>query len=87
LEKELVFEAMREIRRDGHPDRAKTLLDEYLRRYPQGSLAEEALALAIEAATVLGEPRARNLADRYLSHYPNGRYRSAAEQARSRISP
>jgi len=85
-EKVLVFDAMRALRREGHPERAAKLLDEYLRRYPAGSLAEEALALSIEASTALGDPRAKNLADRYLAHYPAGRFRAAAERARARFA-
>jgi hypothetical protein len=85
-EKVLVFDAMRALRREGHPERAAKLLDEYLRRYPGGSLAEEALALSIEASTALGDPKARSLADRYLAHYPAGRFRAAAERARARFS-
>src|SRR5664280_777220 len=86
-EKVLVFDAMRALRREGHPERAASLLAQYLRRYPEGSLAEEALALSIEAATVLGDPRARGLADQYLARYPAGRFRSAAERARARFEP
>ena len=86
-EKVLVFDAMRALRREGHPDRAASLLAQYLRRYPEGSLAEEALALSIEAATVLGDPRARSLADQYLARYPTGRFHSAAERARARFEP
>jgi TolA-binding protein len=85
-EKGLVFEAMRALRREGQPERAARLLDEYLRRYPRGSLSEEALALAIEANSALGDPRARALAERYLSNYPEGRFRSAALRARARFS-
>lgn len=85
-EKELVFDAMRALRREGQPERAARLLDEYMRRYPRGSLAEEALALAIEANTALGDPRVKSLADRYLASYPEGRFRSAALRARARFS-
>ncbi len=86
-EKVLVFDAMRALRREGHPERAAKLLDEYLRRCPEGSLSEEALALSIEAATALSDPKARNLADRYLARYPDGRFRPAAERARARFAP
>jgi outer membrane protein assembly factor BamD (BamD/ComL family) len=86
-EKVLVFDAMHALRREGHPEQAAKLLGEYLRRYPQGSLAEEALALSIEAFTSLGDPKAKNLADRYLVLYPNGRFRAAAERARARFAP
>lgn len=83
----LVFDSMRALRRDGQPERAAKLLDEYLRRYPGGALAEEALALSIEAATMLGNPRAKDLASRYLARYPNGQFRKAAAHARARFSP
>ena len=83
----LVFEAMRALRQDGQPDRATRSLDEYLRRHPDGELAEEALALSIEAASMRNDPRARDIASRYLAKYPNGRFRSAAERARARFSP
>jgi len=84
-EKVLVFDAMRALRREGHPEQAAKLLNEYLRRYPQGSLAEEALALSIEAATALGDPKAKALADRYLRLYSTGRFRATAERARARF--
>ncbi len=86
-EKGLVFDAMRALRREAQPERAARLLDEYLRRYPRGSLAEEALALAIEAHSALGDPRTKGLADRYLTSYPAGRFRPAALRARARFSP
>jgi hypothetical protein len=84
---QLVFDSMRALRRDGQPERAAKLLDEYLRRHPNGALAEEALALAIEAATMRGEPRAKDLANRYLARYPSGQFHHAAERARARFSP
>jgi hypothetical protein len=83
----LVFEAMRALRQDGQPDRASRSLDEYLKRHPDGELAEEALALSIEAASTRNDPRAKDIASRYLAKYPNGRFRSAAERARARFSP
>lgn len=86
-EKVLVFDAMRALRREGHPEQAIRLLNDYLRRYPQGSLAEEALALSIEASTALGDTKAKSLADRYLALYPSGRFRAAAERARARFTP
>ncbi len=83
----LVFEAMRALRQEADADRAARSLDEYLRRHPEGELAEEALALSIEAASTRNDPRAKDLASRYLAKYPNGRFRSAAERARARFSP
>lgn len=83
----LVFSAMRALRQEGRPDRAAKLLEEYLRNYPRGALAEEALALSVEAAAQRGDARARALADRYLKRYPNGQFRVAAERARALFSP
>jgi hypothetical protein len=83
----LVFDAMRALRQEGQADRAARALDEYLRRHPQGELAEEALALSIEAALVRGDPRAKDMASRYLAMYPKGRFRQAAERARARLAP
>ena len=57
------------------------MLDAYLQQYPDGALAEEALALAIEAALEQREPRARTLAATYLRRYPAGRWRAAAIRA------
>ncbi len=83
----LVFDAMRALRQEGQADRAARSLDEYLRRHPQGELAEEALALSIEAALVRGDPRAKDMANRYLAMYPKGRFRQVAERARARLTP
>jgi hypothetical protein len=82
----LVMDAMRALRQEGRPDSAAKQLDEYLRRHPSGALAEEALALSVEAATERGDPRARDLAERYLARYPSGRFRRAAERARALFS-
>jgi hypothetical protein len=82
----LVFDAMRALRRDGRADVASRQLEEYLRRFPSGTLAEEALALSIEAASVRGDPRAKHLANRYLALYPSGRFQKAAERVRARFS-
>jgi hypothetical protein len=82
----LVVGAMRALRQEGRPDSAAKQLDEYMRRYPSGALAEEALALSVEAATQRGDAHARELADRYLARYPSGRFRRAAERARALFS-
>ena len=66
---------------NGIRQRAGALLDDYFRRYPRGALAEEALAVAIEAAMARGDARARTLARRYLARYPSGQFRVAAERA------
>jgi hypothetical protein len=82
----LVFDAMRALRQEGRPQLASKLLDEYLQRYPEGSLAEEALALSIEAAALRGDARAHTLVGQYLSRYPTGHFRAAVENARARLA-
>ena len=79
-----VAEAVRALRKQGDAARAQTLLDQYLRANPHGALAEDALALSIEAAAARKDPRAADYARRYLARYPNGRFRSVAERALSR---
>jgi hypothetical protein len=83
----LVFEAMRALRREGQPAQATSLLDEYLRRHPNGSMAEEALALSVEAASARGDARARDFIAQYFARYPNGQFRGVVESARARLSP
>ncbi len=83
----LVFGAMRALRKEGQPGRALKLLEEYLRRYPNGALAEEAMALSVEAAAARGDGRAKELANRYLTRYPSGQFRGSAERARALDTP
>ncbi|HVY39325.1 MAG TPA: hypothetical protein VHM31_15380 [Polyangia bacterium] len=75
--------AVRALRSEHDPQRAARLLDAYLRTYPHGALAEEALALQIEAAASMKSPRASVFAEQYLRAYPNGRFRQSARQALS----
>jgi hypothetical protein len=78
----LVATAVRALRRDHDAARAGALLDEYLRRWPEGALAEEALALSIEAAQASGgAARTRTLAVRYLQRFPSGRFVETAHRA------
>jgi hypothetical protein len=79
-----VAEAVRALRKQGDPARAQALLDQYLRQNPRGALAEDALALSIEAAAARKDPRALDLASRYLARYPNGRFRALAERVLAR---
>jgi hypothetical protein len=76
-----VFGAIQALRTDRDPARASRLLAEYLTRYPHGALAEEAVALSIEAAAARHSPSAATFAERYLREYPRGRFRHTAEQA------
>ena len=76
-----VFDAIQALRTERDPARASRLLAEYLARYPRGALAEEAVALSIEAAAARHSPSAAAFAERYLRAYPSGRFRHTAEQA------
>jgi hypothetical protein len=76
-----VFDAIQALRNERDPARASRLLAEYLARYPHGALAEEAVALSIEAAAARHSPSAATFAERYLRDYPGGRFRHTAEQA------
>jgi hypothetical protein len=75
-----VLAAMRALRRDRDPVRARSLLDTYLVEHPNGALAEEALAMSIEAAVAHHDSDARLLAERYAQSYPNGPFRVLAKR-------
>jgi hypothetical protein len=62
----------------------QALLAQYLKSNPRGALAEDALALSIEAAVARKDARAADYARRYLARYPNGRFRVQAERALAR---
>jgi len=80
---ELVFRGLRALRQDHDIPAAARLLDEYRARFPHGDLAEEALALAIEAHAGLQDPTTNELADEYLRRFPQGRFRAVADRALS----
>ena len=75
-----VLEAMRALRRDRNPARARVLLARYLDRHPAGTLAEEALAMSIEAAVAHHDADAAALGVRYLRLYPTGPFHALAVQ-------
>ena len=81
----LVVDAMRRLRRGHDPRAALRGLDAYLARFPDGDLAEEVLALAIEARSALGDATACSLAEQYLQRYPHGRFRDPAERTRLQL--
>jgi hypothetical protein len=80
-----VHEAAKALRHDGDAERALQLLE---RGAPvTGPLAEEALALRIEASVTRGNGRQVKLATDYLARYPRGRYRELAKKALSESKP
>ena len=56
------------------------MVDAYLRAHPDGSMAEEALAISIEAASAHHDADAKALAARYLALYPSGTFRALARK-------
>jgi len=87
-----VLDALVALRREHDAVRAGTMLGRYLSAHPHGSLREEALALAIEAADARGDrPGAAQLAQLYQQEFPAGRFlvfaRGHLEADRARSKP
>jgi hypothetical protein len=80
----LVSSAVRALRLRHDPERASVLLDDYLRSHPDGALAEEATALAIEAAGARDPDAAGRFSRRYLERWPTGRFAAAARSVLQR---
>jgi hypothetical protein len=77
----LIMEGVRALRRDGDPSRSEALAEGALQRYPHGALAEEAMALAMEAASARGDvPASRRAAQRYLDNFRSGRFADRAQR-------
>jgi len=76
-----VSAAMRALRVEHNPVRARSLLARYLGEHPNGNLAEEALALSIEAALAHHDGDVAALANRYLRLYPRGSFQTLARDA------
>ena len=77
--------AMRALRVERNPVRARGLLARYLAEHPNGNLAEEALAMSIEAAVAHHDADVAALASRYLRVYPHGSFQcSRARPSRAR---
>jgi hypothetical protein len=83
----LVVGAVRVLRYEHNPERARVMLEDYLAHHPDGMLAEDALSLQIEAAADQADPEAANLARAYLARYPAGRMADAARSAIARFRP
>lgn len=79
-ETQSVLAGMRALRVDHDPVRARELLARYLERHPNGALAEEALALTIEAAVAHRDDDAPTLGARYLRRYPGGPFKELASR-------
>jgi hypothetical protein len=82
-ERTQVLDALVALRRDKDPVRAGAMLDRYLSEHPRGTLREEALVLATEAADARGDhAQAQRYARSYQADYPQGRFRQFAAQHR-----
>ncbi len=81
FETQIVHDAVQALRRDNDPSRAAMLLRFYLKKSPDGPLAEEALALAVEATRLEHPAESAALGRHYLARYPGGRFRAQAERA------
>ena len=75
-----LLDAMRALRVERNPIRARALLTAYLERHPKGELSEEALVMLIEAAAGNHDSDAQALAARYLRLYPRGPFRGMVER-------
>ncbi|HXU63343.1 MAG TPA: hypothetical protein VN962_16710 [Polyangia bacterium] len=76
----LLIQAARALRADRDPKRARALAARYLDQHPRGALADEALAISIEAAVDHHDPDAAALSARYLAQFPRGSFRALAER-------
>ncbi len=78
-----LLEAMRALRIEQNPARARQLLTDYLGQHPRGFLAEEALVMLVEAAAAHHDSDAAALVARYHRLYPEGAFRSQVERISS----
>jgi hypothetical protein len=83
----LLLDAMRALRVERNPVRARALLSTYLDRHPKGELAEEALVMLVEAAVAHHDSDAQALVARYHRLYPRGVFRGLVEQSAASKSP
>jgi hypothetical protein len=70
----LLLSAVRALKHDGDAKRALALARSYEQRFPGGTLAEEALAVQLQAMVVLEDPLAQESAADYLRRFPSGRF-------------
>jgi hypothetical protein len=76
----LLVGATHALRVDRDPELARALAKRYLDRQPRGALADEALAISIEAAIDHADADAAVLSSRYLAQFPHGSFRALAER-------
>jgi hypothetical protein len=69
------------LRVDRDPKLARALANRYLEWHPRGVLADEALAISIEAAIENNDADVRALSAQYLAQFPRGSFRGLAERA------
>jgi len=80
------LQELRAVRRalaEHAPERALSLLDRFVTRYPASSLSEEATVLRFDALSAAGRREARGEGQNFLVHYPRSAY---AERVRSKLS-
>jgi hypothetical protein len=75
-----LLQAMRALRIEHNPVRARQLLTDYLGQHPRGFLAEEALVMLVEAAAAHHDSDASALVARYHRLYPEGAFRGQVER-------
>ena len=76
----LLVGATHALRVNRDPELARALAKRYLDREPKGALADEALAISIEAALDHHDADAAALSARYLAQFPHGSFRALAER-------
>ena len=77
----LLIQATHALRVDRDPKLARALANRYLEWHPRGVLADEALAISIEAAIENNDADVRALSAQYLAQFPRGSFRGLAERA------
>jgi len=75
-----LLEAMRALRVERNPLRARVLLTSYLDHHPRGELAEEALVMLVEAAVDHHDGDASALAGRFFKLYPQSPFKGQVER-------
>jgi hypothetical protein len=78
---EILLDAMRALRVEHNPARARAVVSTYLAHHPKGALAEEALVMLVEAAVAQGDSDAPALGARYFASYPRGGFADQVRRA------